>query len=124
VALARILIVDDEPQLLQLVQRYLKRFDYEVDAYSRALEALSAFESAAVSYDLVIVDLALPDMPGDKLLAAMLNAKPALLMLICSGSPFAISTLPLEVQNQVGFLQKPFAPNMLADAVAQLLARR
>ena len=121
---ARILIVDDEPQLLQLVQRYLKRFEYEVDAYSRALDALSAFQSATVAYDLVIVDLALPDMPGDKLLASMLNAKPALLMLICSGSPFSVSNLPLEVQNQVGFLQKPFAPSMLAEAVAQLLARR
>ena len=123
-ALARILLVDDEPQLLQLVQRYLKRLDYEVDAHARALDALGAFESAANRYDLVIADLAIPDMPGDMLLTRMLDVKPGLRMLICSGLPFEVSSLPLAIQKQVGFLQKPFAPKMLAEAVEQLLARR
>jgi len=124
VALARILLADDEPQLLQLVQRYLTRLDYHVDAYTRAADALNAFKSAADPYDVVIVDLSLPDMPGDQLLMELLSINPKILMLICSGSLFEISKLPLEVQRQVGFLQKPFAPNMLADAIGQLLARR
>jgi len=122
--LARILLVDDQPQLLQLVQRYLIRLDYEVEAHTRALDALSAFEAAAGRYDVVIADLALPDMPGDTLLAKMMVLNPKLLMLICSGSPFAVSSLPAGAQNQEGYLQKPFAPNMLADAVAHLLSRR
>jgi len=124
VAVARILLVDDQPQLLQLVERYLKRLDYEVEAHGLALEALRAFESAPARYDVAIVDLALPDMPGDALLAKMLDLNPSLLMLVCSGAPFSPDQLPVEVKDQVCFLQKPFAPSMLVDAVAQLLARR
>ena len=123
-ALARILLVDDQPQLLQLIERYLKRLDYEVESYTFAVDALRAFETAPSQYDVAIVDLSLPDMPGDALLAKMVELKPDLLMLVCSGTPFTVNSLPLEVQRQVGFLQKPFAPNMLVDAVGQLLARR
>jgi DNA-binding NtrC family response regulator len=124
VALARILLVDDQPQLLQLIERYLKRLDYEVESYGLAQDALRAFEAATGRYDVAIVDLALPDMPGDALLAKMVSLNPDLLMLVCSGSPFTATSLPLNVQQQVAFLQKPFAPAMLVDAVAELLARR
>ena len=123
-AVARILLVDDQLQLLNLIERYLKRMDYEVESYTLAADALRAFEAAGGRFDVAIVDLALPDMPGEALLAKMRELNPALLMLVCSGTPFAVTTLPLELQRQVEFLQKPFAPNMLADAVGRLLAGR
>ena len=123
-ALARILLVDDQAQLLQLIERYLKRLDYDVESYALAADAWRAFETAPGQYDVAIVDMSLPDMPGDALLAKMVDLKPGLLMLVCSGAPFAVNSLPLEVQCQVEFLQKPFAPNMLVEAVGKLLAQR
>jgi DNA-binding NtrC family response regulator len=98
--------------------------DYEVESHTLALGALQAFESAPATYDMAIVDLALPDMSGDALLAKLLDLNPSLLMLVCSGAPFSPGKFPMEVQDQICFLQKPFAPSMLVDAVAQLLARR
>jgi len=60
-------------------------------------------------------------MPGDTLLTRMLEIRPDLRVLVCSGSPFFIENLPASLQRQVAFLQKPFAPKMLGDAVQKLL---
>lgn len=120
----RILLVEDELPLLRLLERHLKRLGFEVDAHSQALLALTAFSAAPGRYDLVIADLGIPDMPGETLLTKMLTIKPDLLYLICSGSPFFVASLPVELRRQVVFLQKPFLPKMLSDAIEQLLARR
>jgi hypothetical protein len=63
----------------------------------------------------------MPDMPGDKLLARMLEIRPEARILVCSGSPFFIENLPPGLRSQVGFLQKPFMPKMLSEAVQHLL---
>lgn len=121
---ARILLVEDELPLLQLLEKHLKRLGFEVEAHSKAMRALAAFTATPGNYDLVIADLGIPDMPGDTLLTRMLAIKPDLLYLICSGSPFFVGSLPAELRPQVVFLQKPFLPKMLAEAIDQLLARR
>ena len=120
----RILLVEDELALLQLLEKYLTRLGFEVEAHSKALRALAAFTATPGRYDLVIADLGIPDMPGDTLLTRMLAIKPDLLYLICSGSPFFVASLPPELRRQVVFLQKPFLPKMLSKAIEQLLARR
>ena len=117
----RILVVEDEVSLVQLLEKYLRRLGYEVDAYSVSTDALNRFEAAPQSYDLVIADLGMPDIPGDTLLTRMLEIRPDLRILICSGSPFYLSSLPEALEKQVAFLQKPFVPKMLAEAIASLL---
>ena len=47
----------------------------------------------------------------------MLEMRADLKVLICSGSPFFIEKLPVALRRQVVFLQKPFVPKMLAEAV-------
>jgi len=59
-----------------------------------------------------------------ELLARMLNLNPRTCILICSGYPFDLASLPVTFRQQIGFLQKPFTPKMLANAVEQLLAAR
>ena len=120
---ARILLVDDELPLLQLLEKYLTRAGFDVQTQSSAVQALHDFESAPDRYDLVIADLSMPEMRGDTLLTRMLEIKPDLLILICSGSPFFVSRLPASLEKQVAFLQKPFLPKMLSEAVTNLLAQ-
>ena len=117
----RILVVEDEVSLIQLLEKYLRRLGYEVDACSASKDALARFEAAPQSYDLVIADLGLPEIPGDTLLTRMLEMRPDLRILICSGSPFYLSNLPEALEKQVAFLQKPFVPKMLGEAIARLL---
>lgn len=118
----RILLVEDELSLLQLIEKYLRRLGFEVETHAKSLDALKSFEAAPHSYGLVIADLGMPDMPGDTLLTRMLEIRPDLRILVCSGSPFFIENLPAALQRQVAFLQKPFMPKMLSDAVQQLMA--
>ena len=122
-AATRILLVEDEPPLLELLEKYLQRLGFEVEPHLTSIEALHSFEAAPDRYGLVIADLGMPDIPGDTLLTRMLEIRPQLRILVCSGSPFFIENLPESLQRQVAFLQKPFVPKMLADAVEQLMAR-
>jgi len=116
--------VEDEAALLQLLEKYLRRLGYEVDANPTAAGALDKFAAAPRSYDLAIADLGMPDIPGVTLLSRLIAIKPDLRILICSGSPFSMSTLPPPVQKQVAFLQKPFVPKMLSEALDALIARK
>jgi DNA-binding NtrC family response regulator len=120
---ARILLVEDEVSLIQLLEKYLRRLGYEVEAYPASKDALQSFEGSPQSYDLVIADLGMPDIPGDTLLTRMLEIRPDLRILICSGSPFFLTNLSKALEKQVAFLQKPFVPKMLSEAVAQLLSK-
>ena len=120
----KILLVEDEPPLLQLIDRYLRRLGFEVETHLKSVDALRNFEAAPDGYRVVIADLSLPDMPGDALLARMLEIRPNLPILVCSGSPFFIENLPPSLRRQVAFLQKPFVPKMLADSVQKLLKER
>lgn len=119
----KILLVEDEPPLLQLIEKYLQRLGFEVETHLKSFDALRSFEAAPDSYGMVIADLGMPDMAGDSLLTRMLEIRPNLRVLVCSGSPFFIENLPKSLQQQVAFLQKPFVPKMLADAVEKLLNR-
>jgi len=118
---ARILLVEDEAPLLQLIEKYLQRLGFEVETHLKSFDALRNFEAAPDRYSLVIADLGLPDMPGDTLLTRMLEIRPDLRILVCSGSPFFVENLPNSQQQQVAFLQKPFVPKMLSEAVRNLL---
>jgi two-component system, cell cycle sensor histidine kinase and response regulator CckA len=120
----RILIVDDEKALLVVMEQYLRRLGYEVAACLSGQEAWDLFEAHPSAYSLVLADITMPEMSGQELLRRMLQLNPAICILICSGYPFDVATLPAAVHHQVGFLQKPFTPKMLAGSIEQLLATR
>lgn len=120
-AARKILIVEDEPQLLLLLEKHLKRLGFEVDAHSTGSAALAALEHPAVPYDLAVADMGLPDMTGETLLAKIVALQPALPILICSGSEFFVSSLPQDLQRRVRFLQKPFPPRELAQKIDEVL---
>jgi DNA-binding NtrC family response regulator len=120
----RILVVDDEQSLLVVMEQYLLRLGHAVVACRSGLEAWELFERDPASFTLVLADITLPEMSGAELLGRMLQLNPRACILICSGYPFDMSTLPAVYQRQLGFLQKPFTPRMLADSIARLLADR
>ena len=120
----RILIVDDEKALLIVMEQYLRRLGYAVAACVSGQEAWDLFEANTFAYSLVLADITMPEMSGQELLLRMLQLSPTIGILICSGYPFDISTLPSTVHRQTGFLQKPFTPKMLSEAIERLLALR
>jgi len=112
---ARILLVDDEGPLLDLLKRYLERLGYEVDSFLTPADALAQFESDPERYALVLTDLTLPGMSGDEMIARMQERSPQLRAIVSSGYPHEAT------DGRTRFLQKPFLPKMLAEQIEELL---
>ncbi len=110
---ARLLIVDDEPAVLDLLKRYLERVGYTVEVTSSGEAALDLFQ--AERYDLVIADLNLPGIGGEEMLQRMRERQPSLRALISSGYPHQPGL------GNVGFLLKPYLPKMMVEAIDQML---
>jgi DNA-binding NtrC family response regulator len=113
---ARILVVDDDPGIGQMLTRALGRHGYQVDATTSADEALEMVESA--SYDAALVDLVMPERDGADLANTLRRRSPGLpvgLMTGYSNSPLipqfersgmAVFKKPLLIQDLVEFLEK------------------
>src|SRR5712692_3198160 len=113
--MARLLIVDDEATLLDLLTRYLVRLGYQVETASGPAAALAKFEADPHAYDLVLTDLSFAGLSGEEMIERMRALNPRLRAIISSGYPHQPRLAGVE------FLQKPFLPPMLAEAVEKLL---
>jgi two-component system cell cycle sensor histidine kinase/response regulator CckA len=113
----RLLVVDDEVTLLDLLRRYLERIGYEVETHSDPAAALASFEADPQRFAMVITDLTLPGMDGEELIERIRGLNPKIPALISSGHPHE-PRLPHTV-----FLQKPFLPKMLVEAVETVLKK-
>jgi DNA-binding response OmpR family regulator len=109
----RILLVDDDATLLDLLRRYLERQGYEVKTSSSAEEALGVFDADRDT--LLVADLTLPGMTGEQLLRELRRKRPALTGVITSGYPYESQLFGSR------FLQKPFMPQALVAEIEKLL---
>jgi DNA-binding NtrC family response regulator len=116
-----ILIADDEPALLSIMTIYLRRLGHSVVGFETARDAWDHFRAQPDAFALFISDATLRDAEGESLLARMRELNPGLALLICSGYPVDLATLPPDLRRRTAFLQKPFTPKMLSDTVKRLL---
>ncbi len=110
-----LLLVDDEPALLELLKKYLERLGYQVDEYLTAEDALAQFDANPARYALVLTDLTLPGLGGDEMLDRMRTRHPSLRAIISSGYPY------VPQSKKTLFLQKPYVPKMLAEMIETLI---
>lgn len=80
-----ILYVDDESALTDLVSQMLSAMKYNVTTFNSPTAALSHFKARPAFYKLVITDLTMPEMTGDKLASAILEIRPDIPILLCTG---------------------------------------
>ncbi len=115
---ARILLIDDEPQISGFVSRALENEGYLADSACDAAHGVELASSG--QYDLVILDLILPDLDGRAVLAEILRERPdqAVLVLSCSCDVGTkVECLNLGARD---YLTKPFS---LAELLARVRAR-
>jgi len=122
--LKKILVIDDEPDLRELVRINLDQAGYSVETASSGREALHALRHSAP--DLVVLDLMLPDISGTEL-CRKIRSDPALAEI----PVIMLTAKATEVDRVVGFelgaddyVTKPFSPRELALRVAAVLRRR
>jgi DNA-binding response OmpR family regulator len=118
----RILIVDDEPALRRTLERALKSHDYEVVSVGDPHSAYQLLGES--SFDLVLLDLRLPQMAGDTLFLALVRRWPRLLgrVILMTGDPWSQQPdWPVELAG-CPVLHKPFSLETLAKTVSEVLA--
>jgi DNA-binding response OmpR family regulator len=117
---ARILVVEDEPRLRELLRLYLEREGHRVTDVGDGTAALAAFDADGA--DLVILDLMLPGMQGEAVLEAMREAGdvPVLITSAKRSDAERIAGLRLGADDYLG---KPFNPHELTARVAAILRR-
>jgi CheY-like chemotaxis protein len=116
-----ILLVDDEPPILQMGSRMLEGLGYTVTTTRNGIEALHLFQAHPDRFDLVITDLAMPRMNGDKLASQIAAIRPAIPILLCTGYSDHISPEQFEQIGIRGVAYKPIVRAELAATVRTVL---
>lgn len=119
----RIMIIDDDPALLGFTCKYLLRLGYSVVPRRSSEEAWKDFELAAANYSLIVIDLSMPGISGEKLAQMMLSQNAEIKLILMSGYPFDTQRLLELGRDRLAFLHKPFTPAMLIEAVERLVSR-
>ena len=81
----RILVVDDEEAIADLIRKMLESLGYKVTAFSSSVTALDTFQKQAEDFDLIISDMTMPNMTGIELSKKILQIEPDMPIIICTG---------------------------------------
>ncbi|HEX8964488.1 MAG TPA: PAS domain S-box protein [Rhodocyclaceae bacterium] len=117
----RVLLVDDEPDILEFMATLLEGIGCQVAAFSSSTEAWRLFQRAPQDVDLVITDQIMPDMTGAELARAMLALRPELPVVLSTGYSTAMDESAARELGIRRLLRKPVPSRVLCDMVAQYL---
>jgi two-component system, cell cycle sensor histidine kinase and response regulator CckA len=116
-----ILVVDDEPMALKLVQSILEKRGFEVLISTSPKQAMRLFEAQQEKIELLISDIVMPEMDGPKLAGQLVALNPELPVLFMSGFVTENEVADTSAIAQFAFIRKPFRPATLVQAVQKML---
>ena len=117
-----ILIVDDNYDMLEVLQRNLKALDYNVYKASSVQEALDILKLSAI--DLLITDIQMPEVNGIELLKYANEHYPFLPKLVITGFPSVNSAVDAIQSGATDYLVKPFTSKELKNLVQKSLKNK
>lgn len=117
---AVLLIVDDEPGVLRLARDVLSRAGYHVLTARGPDQALQTCREHDGTIHLVLLDVILPDTPGLELFPLLSELRPTLKVVFMGGYPSEL-VIGSKMEGAT-FVQKPFQPSQLVDAVKRALS--
>ncbi|QTA89546.1 hybrid sensor histidine kinase/response regulator [Desulfonema magnum] len=117
----RILFVDDEEQITGMMTYALERLGYEITALNSSTDALELFRMEPDRFDLVITDMGMPRMPGDELAEQLLNIRPDIPIIICTGFSHRITEEKIKALGIRSLMMKPVCVRDVADTIRKVL---
>ncbi|MBW1671780.1 MAG: response regulator, partial [Deltaproteobacteria bacterium] len=117
----RILFVDDEPVLAELGKQMLERFGYEVTATASSIDALEMFRSQPDRFDLVMTDMVMPKIRGDRLAKKLVEIRPDIPIIICTGRSEQMSEEKTKRIGIKALVMKPYVMKDLASIVRKVI---
>ena len=117
----RILLVDDEEQIVAMERQMLENLGYRVTARTDSQEALKVFAKNPHDFDLVITDMTMPYMTGDQLAQKMLDIEPNIPVILCTGFNEIITEEKALAMGIQKFVMKPIVKHDLATTIRSVL---
>ena len=119
-----ILLVDDDPPVARAIARILESLGYEVATCGDGTSALERFRAEPRRFDAVITDQTLPGLRGDQLTPALLELRPDVPVVICTGYSERLDEERARNLGAAALLMKPLDRAQLGEALRAVLAAR
>ena len=120
----KILFVDDEASIVDLNHQRLARLGYQVKTTTKPLEALEWFKADPDQFDVVITDMTMPHMTGDRLITEILAIRPHVPTIMCTGYSEKISEKQAMALGARKYLAKPVETRELAVSLREVLGEK
>jgi PAS domain S-box-containing protein len=117
----KIMLIDDEETTLDVEKEVLTTLGYDVSDYNNPLDALEYFRHHTGKFDIIITDMTMPRMTGDKLAAAIKALRPEIPVIICTGFADILSKEKTKEIGIAAFLTKPVPIKDFAMVVRKAL---
>jgi CheY-like chemotaxis protein len=117
----RVMVVDDDPMMMEVIVRILSRENYELITASSGPEALQKAADDPTSIDLLITDYAMPQMKGHELAERMRARYPNVRVLYQTGFSDMLFENRSELEENAAFVEKPFTARGLREAARFIL---
>ncbi len=118
---ARILYIDDEKTILSTTSQLLATLGYEVTQAVSGSEGLEIFSETPERFDVILLDLAMPDLSGTECFLAMKKIRPDIKIILTSGFPESDEIKNLNDKWPLQFIQKPFTRERLSSVIIKTL---
>ena len=118
--MAKILIIDDDQELTDLLEEFLSDFKYQTTVYHEPLAALKYLEKNTV--DLILLDIMLPEMDGFQVLRKIRESAETPVMMLTAKGEVSDKVVGLELGAD-DYLPKPFEPRELVARIQSILRR-
>jgi CheY-like chemotaxis protein len=116
-----ILVIEDEEMIMDIFLAILERLGYHVLGAKTGKQAISIAETFDGDIDLAILDIVLPDMDGKSIYPRIMEARPSLKVLVCSGYSIDGPAQDILDAGAQDFIQKPFTIGEIAEKLKKIL---
>ena len=121
---ARLMVVDDEPALVNALVRLGTRLGLRVTGFVSSSEALRKFAGTPNAFDILLTDQTMPGLSGEELISYVRAIRPDLPVILCTGFSRTLSAERTAELGVGAFLAKPVSAQQLAEALAAVTAAK
>ncbi len=118
---AAILVVEDDENVMAVTQALLKKLNYRVLVARTGQEAIKFARTVETHIDLVMLDIGLPDMDGNAIYPLLMEARPDLKVIVCSGRSMDGPVQEILEAGAQDFIQKPFSLAKLSEKLEKTI---
>ena len=118
----RMLLVDDEEDVLDMLKEMSEHLGYQVTAVSDSTEAYALFQSKPEDFDLVVTDQTMPGLAGTVLAQKIFALRPEMPIIICTGFSETLTTGKAQELGLAGYIMKPVVMGDFARIVRRAIA--